>query len=260
MEVWHMNGAGNDFLVMDVRGKTVDLSAAAKKYCPQYGADGLMALDNSEKADLRLHFYNADGSRGEMCGNGSRCVCRFAYEKGIVGAEMTVEADAGIVRGWRINQTEYRIALNVPSVLDLQRKPGVAYVELGAPGLPHAVVAQQALQWQQRESLRQRAKGLRFDPAFPKGTNVNFYTRLDDERVRILSYERGVEDYTLACGTGSAAVAAVLWARGELRGGTLIVENPGGNLTVSVEGAGATVTGLRLQGPTQTTQVLELSL
>lgn len=258
MEIWHMNGAGNDFLVADCRGKKPDLSALARELCARHGVDGFMAVDISENADFRLHFYNSDGSRGEMCGNGSRCICRFAYEHGIAGEHMTVQTDAGTVYGWRLSETEYRVQLNAPTVLELGRKESVAYVELGCPGLPHAVTEVPGLLWEQREELRQRAKKLRFDPAFPKGANVNFYTLLGEGHIRILSYERGVEDYTLACGTGTAATAAVLRAQGRLPGGQLVAENPGGVLTVTVEGEGGAITKLLLQGPAEVTEVFEI--
>ena len=133
MQVWHMSGAGNDFAVIDARGLQLDFEAMAKALCARTGADGFMALDTSESADFRLHFYNSDGSRGEMCGNGSRCICRFAYENGIAGETMTVQTDAGLVYGSRIDENQYRVQLNNPSVLDLQRKENAAYVELGCP-------------------------------------------------------------------------------------------------------------------------------
>ena len=87
MKIWYINGAGNDFMVMDARGLQPDFSALAKALCGRTGADGFMAVDHAETGDFRLHFYNADGSRGEMCGNGARCICRFAYENGIAGAD-----------------------------------------------------------------------------------------------------------------------------------------------------------------------------
>ena len=89
MQVYYMNGAGNDFMVVDARGMQLDYEQSAIALCKLTGADGFMAVDNSDKADFRLHFYNADGSRGEMCGNGARCICRFAYDLGIAGAEMS---------------------------------------------------------------------------------------------------------------------------------------------------------------------------
>ena len=258
MKVWHMNGAGNDFVVLDARGRTLDFPTLSKQLCSRTGADGFMALDNSEKADFRLHFYNSDGSRGEMCGNGSRCICRFAYEMGIAGTEMVIETDAGLVPGWHLTQTEYLVQLNNPSILDLQRKENVAYAELGCPGSPHAVKEVPGLSWNDKDALREEAKALRFDPAFPKGANVNFYTWLDEGHIRILTYERGVEDYTLACGTGTGSTAAVLWAAGKLPGGKLVVKNPGGDLIASVEGENGVVTRLLLQGPTEITDIFEI--
>ncbi len=245
MNIWYMNGAGNDFMVLDARGQKYDFQALSKELCKLKSADGFMAVDVSDKADFRLHFYNADGSRGEMCGNGARCICRFAYDNGIAGEAMTVETDAGLVYGWRVDENTYRVKLNDPGVLDLHRKGDIAYIELGNPGVPHAVLEIPGLEWSMRETLRDRAKALRYDPAFPKGANVNMYTWLPDGSVRILTYERGVEDYTLACGTGSAGTAAVLQKLGRLTGDTLAVHNPGGTLTVTVRD------GLFLQGPTQ---------
>lgn len=258
MKVWHMNGARNDFLVLDGRGKTLDLSAMAKTLCPRHGADGLLALDEAEDADFRLFYYNSDGSRGEMCGNGSRCICRFAYEHGIVGEHMRIRTDAGLVFGQRLSRTQYRVQLNRPSVIDLRRKEGVAYVELGEPGLPHAIEEMPTLQWEQREALREHAKSLRFDAAFPKGANVNFYTFLGEGHIRILTYERGVEDYTLACGTGTGAVAALLWAQGRLPNGCLIADNPGGRLHVTIDSPQGVIEKLLLQGPTELTEILEI--
>ena len=126
MQIWYMNGAGNDFMVIDARGKTLDFSALALSLCARTGADGFMAVDTSGKADFKLHFYNADGTRGEMCGNGARCICRFAYDNGIAKEKMAVETDAGIVLGERLSETQYRVKLNNPGVFDLARKADAA--------------------------------------------------------------------------------------------------------------------------------------
>ena len=258
MKIWHMNGAGNDFMVLDARGKEYDFSALALRLCSISGADGFMAVDVAEDADFRLHFYNSDGSRGEMCGNGARCICRFAYEHGLAGETMTVRTDAGLVYGWRLSESQYRVQLNNPGIADLQRKVDAAYVELGMPGVPHAVKEVPDLRWEDKEILRPMARALRHDPAFPKGANANLYCWIGETVVRILTFERGVEDYTLACGTGSGSVAAALWLAGKLPGGVLRVENPGGTLTVTVEGNADAVTRLLLEGPTEVTKIYEL--
>ena len=253
-----MNGAGNDFMVMDARELELDYKAMALELCKLTGADGYMAVTDSDVADFKLHFYNSDGTRGEMCGNGARCICRFAYDNGIAKENMVVETDAGLVYGWRLSESRYKVQLNNPGILDLHRKPDAAYVELGDPGVPHAVQEIPGLSWEQKEALWEFAKALRWDAAFPKGANANLYTWLDEKTVRILTFERGVEDYTLACGTGSASVATVLWAEGKLPGGVLTVKNPGGDLAVTVVGVEGKVKELYLEGPTEVVSVMEM--
>lgn len=249
MKCLHMSGAGNDFMVIDARGLNLDFEGLALELCKKTGADGFMAVGESDKADFRLHFYNSDGTRGEMCGNGARCICKFAYDHGIAPEEMTVETDAGIVYGWRLEENRYRVKLNNPGILDLNRKPGVSYVELGKPGVPHGVLEWPGLTWDKKEEIREQAKALRYDPAFPKGANINFYAWLGDAEVRMLTYERGVEDYTLACGTGCGSTASTLWLQGKLPGGVLTCHNEGGTLTVTVSGNEKEVTVLLLEGP-----------
>ncbi len=258
MRVLHMSGAGNDFAVIDARGQNLDFSQLAKDLCAKLGADGFMAIDHSEQADFKLHFYNSDGSRGEMCGNGARCICKFAYDLGLVGEQMLVETDAGPVSGWRLAEDRYRVKLNNPGVLDLQRTPEAAYVELGDPGIPHSVTELSALQFDQKDALLEKAKYLRFHPAFHKGVNVNFYCWLDDATVRVLTYERGVEDYTLACGTGCGSIAVTLWQQGKLPGGVLTAQNEGGTLTVTVSGENGYVKELFLEGPAEVLKEFEI--
>jgi len=260
MKVFYMNGAGNDFMVIDARDKTLDFEKLAQKLCPITGADGFMALDHSEKADFRLHFYNSDGTRGEMCGNGARCICKFAYDLGVCGETMTVETDAGIVPGGRLGENLYRVQLNNPGVLDLKRKEDVAYVELGDPGVPHGVKEIPGLTWEQAPQLWEQARALRYDPAFPKGANINLYCHIDEKTVRVLTFERGVEDYTLACGTGCGSVASVLWSSGKLPGGKLTACNRGGDLAVTVEGKDGKIQKLLLEGPAETVKVYDYEL
>ena len=259
MNIYYMNGAGNDFMVMDAReNENLDFEKLTLEYCKLTGADGFMAVGKSDKADFRLHFYNSDGTRGEMCGNGARCICRFAYDMGIAGAEMTVETDAGLVPGWRLDENQYKVKLNNPSVLDLNRKGDVAYVELGNPGVPHAVAEYKGDLWADADSLREQMRALRFDTAFPKGANVNFYQVMGENEVRVLTFERGVEDFTLACGTGTGSVASVLWKNRQLPGGILTAHNRGGTLKVNISGCCGHVASILLEGPTQIVKVYDL--
>ena len=251
MNVWYMNGAGNDFMVMDARDKQLDFSALALELCKLAGADGFMAVDHSDVADFRLDFYNSDGSRGELCGNGARCICRFAHDIGLVGDTMVVQTDAGLVPGQRLDESTYRVRLNNPGILDLNRKGDIAYVELGNPGVPHAVAEYTGDLWADGEVQRDYFTALRHDPAFPKGANVNFYQWLTEDAVRVLTFERGVEDFTLACGTGSGSVAAALWLTGKLPGGRLAVENPGGTLRFELEGTETEGTSILMTGPAE---------
>ncbi len=248
MKVAHMSGAGNDFAVIDARGQKLDLEKLALSLCKLTGADGFMAVDDSQKADFRLHFYNSDGSRASLCGNGSRCICKYAYDRGIAGETMTVETDAGLIYGSRIGENEYRIRLTDPQNITLQIKPGVDYCLCG---VPHAAVELPTLSWERKEALRARAAALRHDPIFPEGANVSFYSFLSPDTVRILSYERGVEDYTLACGTGCGALTAMLYRAGKLPGGVLTALNPGGDLQMQIEGENGQITALYQQGPAE---------
>ena len=258
MKVWYMNGAGNDFMVIDARGQNYDFQKLTLELCPITGADGFMAVDYSDKADFKLHFYNADGTRGEMCGNGARCICRYAYDNGIAGENMVVETDAGLVYGQRLDQDRYRVKLNNPGVLDLNRKGDCAYVELGTPGVPHAVQEVPGLRYENKADYLEMARALRHDPAFPKGANVNLYTWIRSDAVRVLTFERGVEDYTLACGTGCGSTAVTLWTQGKLPGGRLVAQNMGGLLIITIQGENGIVTSIELEGATEVERKFEV--
>ena len=149
-----MNGAGNDFIVLNNLVEKLPeaaFPALARRLCERHlsiGADGLIVVDAAQdRGDYRMRFYNSDGSLGEMCGNGARCVCRYGYETGLAGEKQTVETTAGIVTGVRISERLYRVRLNDPSVVKLNCPVEVdgtawpcSYVELGNPGIPHAVI------------------------------------------------------------------------------------------------------------------------
>ena len=150
--------------------------------------------------------------------------------------------------------------LNNPGVLDLARKGPIAYVELGNPGVPHGVMEYHGDLWADAEKLWEQFRQLRHDPAFPKGANMNMYQWVGPQEVRILTFERGVEDYTLACGTGTGSVAVTLWCQGKLPEGKLTVYNQGGTLAVTITGQEGRVQTLDLEGPTEIVRVHELEI
>lgn len=264
MQFWKMNGAGNDFIILNNMEEGLPAEAfpiLARTLCAPHrslGADGFMVVQPAQgEGDFRMGFYNSDGSVGEMCGNGARCICRYGYETGLAGETQRVETTAGLVTGRRISQREYQVRLNDPTTLSLQeeleaegRRWPCAYVELGNPGLPHAVVPYPGLAGADPQALFRLGRALRNHPRFPKGANVNFYEVTGPDQVLEKTYERGVEDFTLACGTGTGSVVTVLTLLGQVSGQGVKVTMAGGVLTVDVERAGDRVTGLYLTGPT----------
>ena len=264
MEFWKMNGAGNDFIILNNIQEGLPAEAfpvLARTLCTPHrslGADGFMVLEPAQgEGDFRMRFYNSDGSVGEMCGNGARCICRYGYETGLAGPTQRVETTAGLVIGERISQRAYRVRLNDPTTLSLHEELEAegavwpcAYVELGNPGLPHAVVPYPGLAGADPQALFRLGRALRNHPRFPKGANVNFYEVTGPDQVLEKTYERGVEDFTLACGTGTGSVVTVLTLLGQVSGQGVQVTMAGGVLTVDVERQGDQVTGLYLTGPT----------
>ena len=209
--------------------------------------------------DYRMYFYNADGSLGEMCGNGARCIARYGYEKGLAGEMQRVETTAGLVVGQRRDKRMYTVRLNditkfeqdVTAEID-GKTVQCDYLELGDPGLPHAVVMLDGDCAMTQEALRELGRKLRANSAFPKGANVNFCRVIGENEVEELTYERGVEDFTLACGTGTGSVVAALMRRGLVSGENTRVHVPGGELfiTLNTDPQTQKITDIYLTGPT----------
>lgn len=259
-----MNGAGNDFIILNNLVEKLPaerLPALARILCDRHlsiGADGLMAVDRASGAgNYAMRFYNSDGSMGEMCGNGARCICRYGFEHGLAGETQRVETTAGLVTGTRIDRRNYRIRLPDPSVIRLDDPAEVggrvwdcAYVELGKPGLPHAVVPYPGLEMAEERELFALGSALRRHPNFPRGANVNFYELTGPDTVHTRTWERGVEGFTYACGTGAGSLAVVLTLKGLCSGHNVRVHTRGGLLTVDVDRDGSLIHDLWLTGPT----------
>ena len=211
----------------------------------------------TQGGDYKMLFFNSDGSVGEMCGNGARCICRYGYENGLAGEVQTVETTAGIVTGRRVTERLYRVRLNDPTTVKLDYPVEVdgvtypcSYVELGNPGLPHAVIPYPGLKDADWNELRELGRKLRWHSAFPKGANVNFYELTGQDAVYERTFERGVEDFTYACGTGTGSVVTVLTLQDKVSGEHVKVDMTGGQLIIDVERDNGRVTDLFLTGPT----------
>ena len=273
MKFWKMHGAGNDFILLDNRQLQLPADRfpqLARHLCERrlsLGADGLMVVEHPQAdGDYRMLFYNADGSLGEMCGNGARCICRYGYENGLAGEIQRVETTAGLLTGQRIDRRQYRVRLQDPSVIRLDEtvevngKPySCSYVELGNPGIPHVVVPMPNLRRIPQEELFALGRTLRYHPAFPKGANVNFYDLLGPNLVYERTWERGVEDFTYACGTGTGSLAAVLTLQGKVSAGPVQVDMTGGRLVVDVRCEEGRICDLYLTGPTNIVAMGELT-
>ena len=259
-----MNGAGNDFIILNNLEEHLPmdrLPQVARTLCERHlsiGADGLMVVDApTQGGDYRMRFYNSDGSIGEMCGNGARCICRYGFENGLAGETQTVETTAGIVTGRRISPRLYRIRLNDPTTVRLDCPVEVdgityacSYVELGDPGIPHAVVPYANLRQADEHELRELGRAIRWNKTFPKGANVNFYEIVGEDLLFERTFERGVEDFTYACGTGTGSVVTVLTLQGKVSGHGVQVDMTGGRLVIDAERIHSRIASLYLTGPT----------
>jgi diaminopimelate epimerase len=217
-----MSGSGNDFIIIDNRRNIIpmdDLSAFAAKVCRRklsVGADGLILIESSHTADFKWNFFNSDGSVAEMCGNGARCAARFALLSQIAGEKMAFETIAGLIRASVSND---RVKINMTDPHDLQLdcrveiEQGIYHYHRLNTGVPHVVIEVEDIDAVDTVGIGRR---IRHHADFaPAGTNVNFIGKEGRQWV-VRTYERGVEDETLACGTGIVAAALVLAARKSL--------------------------------------------
>ncbi len=251
-----LSGCGNDFIIIDNRTGLLEdagVGEFAVRVCSRkmsVGADGLILIEPSENgADFRWRFFNADGSPAGMCGNGARCAARFAHGAGIAGEEMTFETGAGLIRA-RILGDRVKIRITDPTgprtgmVIPLSTGPLTVH-DIDT-GVPHVVVSVPDVEGIDVVAL---GREIRYHPAFsPAGANVNFVSRLADGDLVNRTYERGVEDETMACGTGSVAAALVLSLENGFRSPVRVRTRSGGWLTVHYRKAGDRFTDVFLEG------------
>ena len=256
LEFTKMNGAGNDFVLVDDREERIAISREqVARLCDRQrgvGADGLMLLVpcKSGQADWAWRFFNSDGSDAEMCGNGARCFARFVQRAAGAASGLTFETVAGVIRA-EFDGERVTVNLTPPSGLRMDETvelaTGPTTVHSLNTGVPHAVVfvpdADAAMVWQ-------TGRELRFHQHFaPRGTNVNFVQVLEPGHIRVRTYERGVENETLACGTGVSA-AAMIASRVHGFSSPVCVQVQGGDtLNVSFRASDQGFADVELNGP-----------
>lgn len=256
-----MQGNGNDFIVIDNREHRFssevlrDLALDLCRRRLSIGADGLMAVENSETANFRMRLFNRDGSEGEMCGNGARCLARYAFEKGIAPGRMAIDTLAGPI-GAVVSPPYATLDMGTLGRGDILRDQTFSYegerfrYSQLFVGVPHTIVFQDAGDKRTLEELAPIAIAFQADrKRFPEGTNVNFMKISGCNGLDLLTYERGVDDFTLSCGTGSTAGAVAAWIEG-LVSQPVEVQNPGGINTVLIDEEKPGLLRLHLKGLT----------
>jgi len=249
-----MSATGNDFVVLDFRRSKLmarsRLSKLAISLCDKktgVGADGLLILEPSRKADLKMRIFNLDGSEAEMCGNGLRCVALYAHGN---KKNVKIEAKAGIYGAaitakYRVKikmEEPKRIKRDLPIRLN-NRTIKVNYIDTG---VPHAVVFVQGLDKIDIESI---GHDIRYHKRFrSKGTNVDFVEIIDDKNIKMRTYERGVDGETLACGTGAVASSIITGGKSQLEDIKINVHTKGGVLKIYFKNINGKIKDVYLEG------------
>jgi diaminopimelate epimerase len=250
-----MNGAGNDFIMIDNRAGDLRLAPETiVKLCDRHrgiGADGILVLERPRNgANFRMRYYNADGGEAEMCGNGARCFARYASDIAGAVAKVSFETPAGIISAkldgelvcLQMSQpTDLRLGIQIPI------GDKVTEAHFVNTGVPHVVVPVKDLE---QVEVRGLGSSIRHHPMFaPQGANANFMKKRGDHQISIRTYERGVENETLACGTGVVASALIFAMLEKINGPINVLVRGGNELEVGFENTGGQFNNVTLTGP-----------
>ncbi|SFS74958.1 diaminopimelate epimerase [Lutibacter maritimus] len=248
LHFYKYQGTGNDFIMIDNRSLFFPKSNVGliEKLCNRrfgIGADGLILLENSEKQDFKMMYYNADGNEGSMCGNGGRCIVAFAKQLGIIKNETSFDAIDGLHFASVKNEI---VSLKMIDVSDIVEESTHSFLNTGSP---HHVTFCNSVS---AINVKEEGAKIRYGaPYFKTGANVNFVEKTSNNTFKVRTYERGVEDETLACGTGVTAVAIAAHKTLKTTKSTIEIEVLGGNLEVSFKNEGKNYTNVFLKGPAQ---------
>ena len=252
-----MNGAGNDFILIDNRAGDVRLDRSQITHlCDRHrgvGADGILLLEKaSNHADFRMRYFNADGGEAEMCGNGARCFARYANKVAGAQEKITFETPAGVISAELIGDrvrlqmtdpTDLRLDIKLPA--DNENKT----IHFINSGVPHVVIPVARVD---DLDVRREGSAIRYHKMFsPPGANVNFIEKRGPNKIKVRTYERGVEDETLACGTGVVASALIFGHIEKVNGPIAVIARGGDELQVGFEKSRGQFRDVTLTGPAE---------
>ncbi len=254
-----MSASGNDFVVIDNRESQISdvssqISELVKKVCKRklgVGADGVLLIENSSKVDFKMRIFNPDGGEVEMCGNGARCIALWAKSKiKNQKSKIEIETKAGVLEAEVVSDNTVKLKMSDPVNPKLNSKLSVDGKEYEVhsinTGVPHVVLFVEDLE---KAKVKELGKKIRYHQEFtPEGTNANFIKVRNKDSLDIRTYERGVEDETLACGTGAAASAIISHLLGKTKSPTKLHTKSGSILTVYFDSSSSKITNLSLEG------------
>jgi diaminopimelate epimerase len=248
IEFYKYQGTGNDFVMIDNRTNFFPKEdiQLIERLCDRrfgIGADGLILLENDSDTDFRMVYYNSDGNESSMCGNGGRCLVAFANQLGVINNQAIFMATDGLHHA-SVGGDDAIVSLQMIDVDEIQKNDSYTFLNTGSP---HHV---QLVDDLRLYNVKENGAAIRYGELYgEKGSNINFVKKIDDDTFSLRTYERGVEDETLACGTGATAVAIAMNAIGQTDKTSINLNVEGGKLNVSFDKMGDHFTNVFLTGP-----------
>ena len=249
LEFYKYQGTGNDFVMIDNRSNSFpkENTQLVAHLCDRrfgIGADGLILLDTDAATDFRMVYYNSDGNLSSMCGNGGRCLVAFAKKLNVIQNETTFMATDGL--HYATVGADGIVSLQMIDVAEIKNTLDYSFLNTGSP---HHV---QLVTDLEHYNVKENGAAIRYGDLYgQQGSNINFVKKIDDATFSLRTYERGVEDETLACGTGATAVAIAMNATGQTDLNTIHLNVEGGKLAVSFDIEDGKYTNVFLKGPAE---------